>query len=151
MEEINKNRSGMMSSNLVHSPKLSADRKSYVTPQLVGYGSVAVLTKASVSGTNELGPTSTSPACANGPGFTTPCIPSDVRCKVNVVRMGAHSSGIGLYLYNYSPEFAARMGCGKFLGVMAQEVLEVNPSAVVLDESGYYAVDYRALGPATLQ
>lgn len=140
-----------MSPILVQLPKPLSDRKSYITPQLVGYGSVAVLTKASVSGTNELGPRPTSPACANGPGFTTPCIPSDIRCKVNVVRMGAHPSGIGLYLYNYAPEFALRMGSGTFLGVMAQEVLEVNPSAVVLDESGYYAVDYRALGSTTLQ
>ena len=141
-----------MSLILVQSPKPLSDRKSYITPQLVGYGSVAVLTKASVSGINELGPTPTSPSCPNGPGFTTPCIPSsDIRCKVNVLRMGTHTSGIGLYLYDYTPEYAVRMGHGKFFGVMAQEVLEVNPSAVVLDESGYYAVDYRALGPATLQ
>ena len=141
-----------MSLRLFELPKVSADRKNYVTPQLVAYGSVAVLTKSSVSGTSELGPTPTSPSCHNGPGFTTPCIPSsDIRCKVNVLRMGTHTSGIGLYLYDYTPEYALRMGHGKFFGVMAQEVLEVNPSAVVLDESGYYGVDYRALGPATLQ
>ena len=140
-----------MSPILVQSPKPLSDRKTYITPELVGYGSVAILTRAAVSGPNENGPTPTSPSCGNGPGLATPCIPSDVRCKVDVVRMGEHSSGIGLYLYNYATTFAGRMGTGRFLGVMAQEVLEVNPSAVVLDDSGYYAVDYRALGPAILQ
>lgn len=126
-------------------------RKGYRQPQLIAYGAVAVLTKSAASGTSETGPVG-SPACVNGPGKSTPCVsPSDIRCKHNVVLMGTHASGFGLYMYNYLPEFTDRMGDGKFFGVMAQEVLLHNPSAVVLEAGGYYAVNYSALESATVQ
>jgi hypothetical protein len=126
--------------------------KLYQRPQLVAYGSVEVLTKSGASGTHEIGPNPGSPSCATGPGFTPPCLPqSDIRCKHNIVRMGTHGSGVGLYMYDYLPEFTARMGTGKFFGVMAQEVLFHNPSAVVLEASGYYVVNYAALESATVQ
>ena len=129
-----------------------AARKQYHRPQLVVYGALEVLTKSGASGTNELGPKPSSPSCATGPGFVPPCLPSsDIRCKHNVVRMGTHASGVGLYMYNYLPEFSARMGPGKFFGVMAQELLLHNPAAVVLEASGYYAVNYAALESATVQ
>ena len=126
--------------------------KPYQRPQLVVYGTVEVLTKSGVSGAPEIGPRPTSPSCNNGPGFTPPCVAnSDIRCKHNVVRMGTHASGVGLYMYDYLPEFTARMGSGKFFGVMAQELLMHNPAAVVLEASGYYAVNYAALDSATVQ
>ena len=65
--------------------------------------------------------------------------------------MGTHALGYGLYTYNYRPEFTDRMGSGKFFGVMAQEVLLHNPSAVMLEASGYYAVNYAALESVTVQ
>lgn len=129
---------------------LCVERKSYRQPKLVGYGSVAILTKSGASGVQETSP----PSCNSGPsqaGKSLPCVPSDIRCKHNVVHMGTHASGFGLYMYDYLPEFTDRMGDGKFFGVMAQEVLLHNPSAVMLEASGYYAVNYSALESATVQ
>ena len=127
-----------------------AARKVYKLPQLIVYGAVEVLTKSAASGPAENG--NNAPSCNNGPGRSTPCVaPSDIRCKHNVVRMGTHSSGFGLYMYDYLPEFTDRMGGGKFFGVMAQEVLLHNPSAVMLEASGYYAVNYAALESVTVQ
>ena len=124
------------------------ERKTYRHPKLIGYGSLAVLTKSGGSLAAEQGNNPTS--CAgNGTNHATPCVPSDVRCKHNVVRMGTHSSGVGLYMYDYLPEFSGRMGVGKFFGVMAQEVLSSNPAAVVLEASGYFAVNYSALESST--
>jgi len=124
-------------------------RKEYGQPQLVHYGAVSVLTKSGASGTPETGTNSHS--CAGGPNTALPCTAqSDLRCKQNVVRMGTHSSGYGLYLYNYLPEFVDRMGTGKFFGVMAQELLLCHPEAVVVESSGYYAVNYSALDPVQM-
>lgn len=129
---------------------IGAERKSYRQPKLIGYGSLAVLTKGGGSLTQEAAPAL--PACGSTPfvNRATPCIAtSDTRCKTNVVRMGTHPSGVGLYMYDYLPEFSERMGTGKFFGVMAQEVLSSNPAAVVLEASGYYAVNYSALESST--
>ena len=134
-----------MTINAVHAKNDSMERRTYVAPKLVAYGSVEVLTKAGGSLTTEATP----PACGSTPNsnkISIPaCAPSDVRCKQNIVRVGTHSSGFGLYLYDYVDQFAERMGRGKFLGVMAQEVLEHRPDAVVLNDLGLYSVDYAAL------
>jgi len=64
---------------------------------------------------------------------------SDERLKTDVVKLGVRSDGLGVYLYRYlwSP--------ARFIGVMAQEVLKVKPSAVHRDRSGFLMVDYGAL------
>jgi hypothetical protein len=141
-----------MTSTIQASPPadVCAERKSYRQPRLIGYGSLAVLTKGGGSLTQEAAPAL--PACGSTPfvNRATPCIAtSDIRCKHNVLRMGTHSSGVGLYMYDYLPEFAGRMGVGKFFGVMAQEVLLHNPAAVLREASGYYAVNYSALESST--
>ena len=59
---------------------------------------------------------------------------SDRRLKSNIVRVGTLGSGLGVYDY----DIAGR----RERGVMAQEALEVFPDAVVMTDSGYYAVDY---------
>ena len=59
---------------------------------------------------------------------------SDRRLKSNIERVGTHPLGIGIYTYDI---FGARA-----TGVMADELLEVMPGAVVLDPSGYYRVRY---------
>jgi len=59
---------------------------------------------------------------------------SDPRLKSNVVRIGTHPLGIGVYEYNIFDR--------RERGVMADEVEAVMPEAVVLHQNGYKMVDY---------
>jgi hypothetical protein len=61
---------------------------------------------------------------------------SDARLKSNIIRIGTHPLGIGIYSYE--------IGGQKEVGVLAQEVLTVLPDAVA-EIDGYYAVDYGRL------
>lgn len=64
---------------------------------------------------------------------------SDIRLKENIVY--SHSqNGYKLYEFSYKEHPKDR-----YLGVMAQEVIKITPSAVT-EENGYYKVDYSALG-----
>lgn len=61
---------------------------------------------------------------------------SDMRLKTDVYRIGALPSGLGIYEYSY-------LGLpSRFIGVSAQEVLDMYPDAVEVDPSGYLKVDY---------
>lgn len=62
---------------------------------------------------------------------------SDVRLKSNIVRVGTHPLGIGIYDYDIFGE--------RTRGVMAHEVETVRPDAVITLPSGYKAVNYGAL------
>ena len=62
---------------------------------------------------------------------------SDRRLKSNIVQVGTHPSGIGIYEYDI---FGKRER-----GVMADEVAKVMPEAIVPHESGYMMVNYRKL------
>ena len=62
---------------------------------------------------------------------------SDRRLKSNIVRIGTHPIGIGIYEYDIFG--------GRQIGVMAQELLEVMPDAVHQHPSGYLTVDYGRL------
>lgn len=62
---------------------------------------------------------------------------SDRRLKSNIVRVGTHPLGIGLYEYDI---FGHRER-----GVMADEVAQVRPYAVMRHPSGYFMVDYGRL------
>jgi len=62
---------------------------------------------------------------------------SDRRLKSNIVRVGTHLIGVGVYEYDI---FGRRER-----GVMAQEMLTVDPSRVALHPSGYYMVNYKGL------
>jgi hypothetical protein len=62
---------------------------------------------------------------------------SDRRLKTNVVRIGTHPLGIGLYEYDIQG--------ARTRGVMADEVLTVRPEAVHRHHSGYLMVDYGGL------
>jgi hypothetical protein len=62
---------------------------------------------------------------------------SDRRLKSNIVRLGTHPIGIGIYEYDIFG--------GRQIGVMAQELLEVMPEAVHQHPSGYLMVDYGRL------
>ncbi len=66
--------------------------------------------------------------------------------KENIVRVGTHPLGIGLYLFDYKPEYRELAGFGRQFGVMADEVEVVLPQAVVMHPDGYKMVDYALLG-----
>jgi hypothetical protein len=70
---------------------------------------------------------------------------SDLRLKHDVRRIGSTVFGLPLYHFKYigRPE--------TFEGVMAQEVLQVMPSAVSRGADGYYRVNYSALGTSMRQ
>lgn len=61
---------------------------------------------------------------------------SDRRAKKNIRRVGETDEGLPIYTYEYKDGGPTQMG------VIAQEVAEVKPEAVVPHESGMMAVDY---------
>lgn len=69
---------------------------------------------------------------------------SDIRVKENIKRVGTLANGLGLYDFEYKPEFKDHPLCGhgRFRGVMAQEVEKLIPEAVVTMDNGYKAVKY---------
>lgn len=71
---------------------------------------------------------------------------SDRRTKENIVRIGTHPLGIGLYLFDYLPEHQGQWGHGRQFGVMADEVERVVPEAVSIGQDGYLRVNYAMLG-----
>lgn len=64
---------------------------------------------------------------------------SDRRLKRDVVKIGERPDGLGVYSYRYLS------GVARYIGVMAQEVLNLKPEAVVTLPSGWLAVNYGAL------
>lgn len=70
---------------------------------------------------------------------------SDRSIKENIEMVGARPDGIGIYDFDYRPEFKALWGAGRFRGVMADEVEKVMPHAVGLNAAGYKMVNYGAL------
>lgn len=114
----------------------SAARVSYRRPELTVYGSVRNLTGGSVG------------SMSDGTGTQTLAMGmfSDPRAKENVVEVGRHAAGFGLYLFDYKAAFRAKGGEGRKFGVMADEVAKIVPEAVMADENGYLRVDYAKLG-----
>jgi len=108
-------------------------RKPYRAPRLVVYGSVRELT---------LGGRGVSPDVSNTKKKTKP---SDPCVKQNILRIGIHPLGIGLYLFEYKPGFRADDQRRHF-GVMADEVEQVMPEAVSRDKNGIRQVDHALLG-----
>jgi hypothetical protein len=70
---------------------------------------------------------------------------SDVRLKTDIEKVGTTLYGLPLYHFCY------KTGPERFEGVMAQDVLEVMPDAVVTGEDGFYRVNYGRLGISMTQ
>ena len=68
--------------------------------------------------------------------MTTTMDISDARLKTDITQIGTSPSGIPVYSFRYgdAPDV--------YTGVMAQDLLERAPEAVVPLKGGYYAVDY---------
>ncbi len=109
-------------------------KKSYTTPKLINFGNVRTLTQAGTKGLPEGG--------SGRPDKK----PSDRITKQNIVRIGDHPFGIGLYLFDYRPEYCEEYGFGRQFGVMADEVETLMPEAVSVHPDGYKMVDYAMLG-----
>jgi Protein of unknown function (DUF3300)/Chaperone of endosialidase len=65
---------------------------------------------------------------------------SDINLKHDIVLLGVLDNGLGFYRYAYNG------GDKAYVGVMAQEVQEVMPRAVVRGRDGYLRVFYEKLG-----
>ncbi len=115
-------------------------KRAYQKPTLLTFGMVASLTNSSVCST--AADNLTVPGC--GPGNMA--MSSERRVKEDIVRIGSHPLGMGLYLFRYRPEFRAALGHGRRFGVMAEEVEAIVPEAVSLHADGYKRVDYAMLG-----
>jgi hypothetical protein len=69
-----------------------------------------------------------------------PVTVSDIRLKRDITRVGQLESGLPLYRYRYLWSDQV------YVGVMAQEVADVAPDAVVKGDDGYLRVNYVSLG-----
>lgn len=66
---------------------------------------------------------------------------SDIRLKQDIVPLLRLDNGLGLYRFRYKGSDHTA-----YVGVMAQEVRKIEPSAVWSDRKGYLKVDYERLG-----
>ena len=116
----------------------SACKKAYQSPVLRTFGSLHRMTQGSTGRRFDAVTRRNTSRIAGGG--------SDRTIKENVVRIGAHPLGIGLYLFDYKPEYRGTWGHGRQFGVMADEVATVMPEAVADHPDGYKIVDYDMLG-----
>jgi outer membrane immunogenic protein len=72
--------------------------------------------------------------------YTLGPAPSDMRLKRDIALVGYLDNGLGLYRYRYLWDDTI------YVGVMAQEVAQLAPQAVLLGSDGYLRVDYAQLG-----
>lgn len=95
----------------------------------------------SLGGAALMAPTGTFPAMAAGLAG----VGSDASIKQNIELIGRHHLGIGIYKYEYKPKYRSKWGHGHHIGVMAQEVMNVLPEAVMRHPDGYLMVNYGRL------
>jgi hypothetical protein len=129
--------------NSVHPSEGSAavnPKKAYAPPTLSVFGQIAALTRSSGCSANNDSSTSCTPGQMNG------AMVSDRRLKQDILLIGEHPSGFGLYLFHYKSAYRDECGHGRQFGVMAEEVEKVMPEAVTVRPDGYKAVRYDLLG-----
>jgi len=69
-------------------------------------------------------------------------MPSDVRLKTNIKVTGKLESGLNTYSWDWNAEGQKLTGDKSSSGVIAQEVAEMFPEAVITGDHGYMMVDY---------
>ena len=124
----------------VRSMQIQGDKKPYFSPRMISYGAIRDLTQTGSKNGNE---TDNNQACTD---LNKKTCASDWGVKQNIVRVGEHPLGFGLYLFDYKQEYREVWGHGRQFGVMAQEVETVMPEAVSIHADGYKTVDYGMLG-----
>lgn len=131
----------------LHATSKTVGRAMYSAPYLKVFGSVNGLTMSG-AGTRCDGAGSPGNTYAKNGGGNCGAQPStsDRSLKENIVRVGTHPMGFGMYLFDYKPEFRSIGGYDRQFGVMADEVKSVLPEAVVTHPDGYMMVDYALLG-----
>lgn len=67
---------------------------------------------------------------------------SDIRLKTEIKRVGKLPNGIPVYRWEWTKEAKEIVKDQPAFGVLAQEVLDFMPDAVVMGTDGYYQVDY---------
>lgn len=70
---------------------------------------------------------------------------SDIRMKENINAIGYLPNGLPVYEYEYKLEFKDIAGHGVHIGVMAHEVEERFPEAVITQPNGFKSVNYGAI------
>jgi hypothetical protein len=70
---------------------------------------------------------------------------SDRRTKEEILEIGRHPLGLGIYRFRYKAPYAESYGTGRRVGVMADEVAEKYPDAVCRNADGYLSVNYGRL------
>ena len=125
------------------SPVRKLAKRPYTTPSLLVFGQVASLTR-SATGCNQ----SDNAGCSAPPSNMGQTMGSDRNIKQNIIRVGDHPLGFGLYLFDYKVEYRQQFGHVRQFGVMAQEVEAHMPEAVCVHPDGYRMVDYGLLGIA---
>ena len=98
-------------------------------------------------GTGTPAPTTAPVTTFPTPGMSTTVMPpagnaSDVRLKSEVQKLDCRANGHQLYSFQYKDDASAQ----KYVGVMAQDLIETHPEALSNDERGYYRVNYNMLG-----
>jgi hypothetical protein len=131
-----------LTSNGRNSDDVVPCRRPYSAPVLSRYGDVRSLTQSGTTGPGE----NAAPNCVAGKKISAFTCPSDRRLKEDIVHIGDHPLGFGLYLFSFKPEYRDQYGSSKQFGVMADEVKAVVPLAVLTRNDGYLAVDYEMLG-----
>ena len=121
---------------------VAGEKKQYAKPRLESFGSVRVLTQSGSGTSTET--TTGNGGCSNNQNNRKLC--SERRLKENIVRIGTHPLGFGLYLFDYAPSYKAAMGEGRRFGVMIDEVEPLMPEVISVGADGYKRVDYQLLG-----
>lgn len=86
------------------------------------------------------GPVLNDIATAPASSGAAPPSPSDIRLKRDIHAIDRLANGLTVYRFRYLWSDV------EMVGVMAQDVLEVVPDAVVMGAEGFYSVDYGQLG-----
>lgn len=71
---------------------------------------------------------------------------SEPSAKENIELITVLPNSLGVYAFDYKPEFKEEFGHGRKIGVMADEVQRIMPEAIIMHQKGYRMVNYSMIG-----